>query len=74
MKLVDRETLLREREAKKKAEAEKAAEKERKKAEQAAAQALRDAQRKIKPAELFMSETDKYSKFDDKVLINITLS
>lgn len=66
VKLVDRETLLREKEAKKKVEAEKAAEKERKKAEQAAAQAQKDAQRKIKPTEMFLSETDKYSHFDDK--------
>ncbi|XP_069680399.1 cysteine--tRNA ligase, cytoplasmic [Periplaneta americana] len=66
VKLVDRETLLREKEAKKKAEAEKAAEKERKKAEQAAAQAQKDAQRKIKPTEMFLSEIDKYSQFDDK--------
>ena len=67
MKLVDKETLLREREAKKKAEAEKAAEKARKKEEQAAAQALRDEQKKMKPTEMFLSQTDKYSKFDDKV-------
>jgi cysteinyl-tRNA synthetase len=64
---MDREFLLREKEAKKAAEAEKAAEKERKKAEQAAALAQRDAQRKIKPSEMFLSETDKYSQFDDKV-------
>jgi hypothetical protein len=67
VKLVNRETLLREKEAKKVAEAAKAAEKERKKAQQAAILAERDAQRKIKPSEMFLSETDKYSKFDDKV-------
>lgn len=66
VKLVNRESLLREKEAKKVAEAAKAAEKERKKAEQAAILAERDAQRKIKPWEMFLSETDKYSKFDDK--------
>lgn len=67
MKLVDRETLLKEREAKKKLEAEKLAEKERKKKEAAAAQALKEAQKKIPPSEMFKSETDKYSKFDDQV-------
>lgn len=64
---MDREFLMREKEAKKTAEAEKAAEKERKKAEQAAIVAQRDAQRKIKPSEMFLSETDKYSQFDVKV-------
>ena len=66
VKLVDRDTLMKEREAKKALDAEKAAEKERKKAEAAAAQAAKDAQRKINPIEMFKSETDKYSKFDDK--------
>lgn len=68
IKLVDKETLLREREAKKAIEAEKAAEKERKKVEAAAAQALKDAQKKINPKEMFLKETDKYSAFDDKVM------
>lgn len=67
IKLVDKETLLREREAKKAIEAEKAAEKERKKAEAAAAQAIKDAQKKINPRDMFLHETDKYSSFDDKV-------
>lgn len=67
IKLVDKETLLRERDAKKALEAEKAAEKERKKAEAAAAQAVKDAQRKINPKDMFLHETDKYSAFDDKV-------
>lgn len=66
VKLVDRETLLKEKEAKKKAEQEKLLLKERKKAELAAAQAAKDAQKKIAPSEMFRSETDKYSKFDDK--------
>jgi len=64
VKLVGRESLLHEKEAKKVAEAAKAAKKERKKAEKAA---VRDAQKKINPQEMFLSETDKYSKFDDKV-------
>ncbi|CAH1954638.1 unnamed protein product [Acanthoscelides obtectus] len=65
VKLVDKETLLKEKEAKRKAEQEKAAEKERKKAEMVAAAAAKEAQKKIPPSELFKKETDKYSKFDD---------
>lgn len=68
VKLVDRETLLREKEAKKQAELEKAAEKERKRAELAAAQAAKDSQRKIPPGELFKGDP-KYSKFDEKVCV-----
>nr|CAD7589057.1 unnamed protein product [Timema genevievae] len=67
VKMVDRETLLQEKEVKRKLEAEKAAEKIRKKTEQLAAQAQKDAQKRIKPDEMFRSETDKYSKFDEKV-------
>lgn len=73
VKLVDKETLLREREAKRLAEAERAAEKERKKAEAAAAQAAKDAQKKINPKEMFLHETDKYSAFDDKVILQNTI-
>nr|CAI5849666.1 unnamed protein product [Callosobruchus analis] len=65
VKLVDKETLLKEKEAKKKAEQEKAAEKEKKKAELAAAAAAKEAQKRIPPTEMFRKETDKYSKFDD---------
>lgn len=68
LKLVDREVLFKEREAKRSEEARKAAEKERKKAEAAAAQAAKDAQRKINPVDLFRSETDKYSAFDERGL------
>lgn len=68
VKLVDRETLLKEREAKEKAEEAKAAEKERKKLELAQAAALKEAKRKISPSEMFLSETDKYSKFDENVI------
>jgi cysteinyl-tRNA synthetase len=67
VKLVDKESLLREKEAKKRAEAEKAAEKERRKAQQAVALIQLEAQRKVKPSELFLPETDKYSRFDEKV-------
>ncbi|XP_015599244.1 cysteine--tRNA ligase, cytoplasmic [Cephus cinctus] len=66
VKLIDKEILLKEKEAKKRQEAEKAAEKERKKAEAAAAQAAKEAQRKIPPTEMFKLEKDKYSQFDDK--------
>ncbi|CAD7088885.1 unnamed protein product [Hermetia illucens] len=68
VKLVDRETLLKEREAAKALQAEKAAEKERKKAEAAAAQAAKEAQKRIDPKVMFLSETDKYSKFDENGL------
>uniref|UniRef100_H3B5Y6 Cysteine--tRNA ligase, cytoplasmic n=1 Tax=Latimeria chalumnae TaxID=7897 RepID=H3B5Y6_LATCH len=65
VKLVDRETLLKEREEKKKIEEEKRRKKEeaaKKKQEQEAAKL---AKMKIPPSELFKSETDKYSKFDE---------
>lgn len=68
LKLVDRDVLLKEREAKRAEEARKAAEKERKKAEAAAALAAKDAQRKINPVDMFRSETDKYSAFDERGL------
>lgn len=68
VKLVDRETLLKEKEAKKAAEAERLAEKERKKQAAAEAAAAKDAQRKINPKEMFLAETDKYSQFDENVI------
>lgn len=71
VKLVDKEILLKEREMKKNLEREKQAEKERRKQELAAAEALKEAQRRIPPSEMFKSETDKYSKFDDNVGIHI---
>jgi cysteinyl-tRNA synthetase len=67
VKLVDKESLLHEKEAKKRAEAEKAAEKKRKKEEHSAALIQLEAQRKVKPSEMFLSEKEKYSQFDDKV-------
>lgn len=67
VKFVDKETLLKERESKKQAELEKANEKERKQAEAAAAQAAKDAQRKIDPAKMFLNDIDKYSLFDENV-------
>lgn len=65
VKLVDRETLLRERDAKRALEAEKAAEKERKRVAAEAVTAAKEAQRRIKPTDMFRSETDKYSAFDE---------
>ncbi|XP_058053941.1 cysteine--tRNA ligase, cytoplasmic [Anopheles bellator] len=64
LKLVPAEQLLKEREAKRAEEMRRAEEKERKRAETAAAQAAKDAQRKINPTEMFLGETDKYSAFD----------
>lgn len=67
VKLVDKTTLLKERELKKIQELEKAAEKERKKAELAQQAAAKDAAKKVNPKEMFLHETDKYSAFDEKV-------
>lgn len=71
IKLVDRETLLRERDAKKQAEAQKQALKEKKRQEAAAAAAALEAQRKINPKEMFLQETDKYSAFDERVSLKM---
>lgn len=68
VKLVNKEELLKEREAKKKADQEKILEKEKRKAEAAAAAAAKEAQRRIPPTEMFKLEKDKYSQFDDKGL------
>ncbi|KAJ8668198.1 hypothetical protein QAD02_009861 [Eretmocerus hayati] len=68
LKLCNKEELIREREAKKKAEVERAAEKERKKLEAQAAAAAKDALKKIPPQEMFRGETDKYSLFDENGL------
>uniref|UniRef100_A0A669R118 cysteine--tRNA ligase n=1 Tax=Phasianus colchicus TaxID=9054 RepID=A0A669R118_PHACC len=65
VKLVDKDTLLKEREEKKKIEEEKKRKKEeaaRKKQEQEAAKL---AKMKIPPHEMFKLEHDKYSKFDE---------
>lgn len=42
---------------------------QKRKAEAEAKQAALDAVRKIPPWEMFRSETEKYSKFDEKVFI-----
>uniref|UniRef100_A0A3Q2CZQ1 Cysteine--tRNA ligase, cytoplasmic n=1 Tax=Cyprinodon variegatus TaxID=28743 RepID=A0A3Q2CZQ1_CYPVA len=65
VKLVDKETLLKEKEDKKKMEEEKKRKKEeaaRRKQEQEMAKL---AKMKVPPCEMFRSETDKYSSFDD---------
>uniref|UniRef100_H3CGN7 Cysteine--tRNA ligase, cytoplasmic n=1 Tax=Tetraodon nigroviridis TaxID=99883 RepID=H3CGN7_TETNG len=64
VKLVDRETLMKEREEKKKMEEEKRLKKEeaaRRKQEQEVAKL---AKMKIPASEMFLAETEKYSKFD----------
>ncbi|XP_045483000.1 cysteine--tRNA ligase, cytoplasmic [Harmonia axyridis] len=68
VKLVDKEILMKEKEAKKQAELEKQKKKEERQAALLAAQAEKEALMKIPPNELFKKETDKYSKFDDKGL------
>ncbi|RWS31740.1 cysteine--tRNA ligase: cytoplasmic-like protein [Leptotrombidium deliense] len=64
-KLVDKETLLREKEEKLRIEEEKRKAKEKRKLEQLEAQALKDAQKKINPVDMFRSDTN-YSQFDEK--------
>ncbi|XP_046978679.1 cysteine--tRNA ligase, cytoplasmic [Vanessa cardui] len=64
VKLVSKEELMKEREEKKKQEAEKL----RKKQELLEAQRAKEELKKIPPSEMFKKETDKYSKFDDKGL------
>ncbi|XP_067928508.1 cysteine--tRNA ligase, cytoplasmic-like isoform X2 [Watersipora subatra] len=66
IKLVDKESLMKERAEK--IEQKKAEEKAKieKKAKQAAEKKAKEEQMKIPPSELFTSQTDKYSKFNDK--------
>lgn len=65
VKLCDRETILREREQKlKMAELKKAEELKRKK-ELEDAKREKEAKKSINPKEMFLKETDKYSKFDE---------
>ncbi|GFR22086.1 cysteine--tRNA ligase, cytoplasmic [Trichonephila clavata] len=66
IKLVDPAELAREKEIKQRIEAEKKLEKEKKKQEQEALKAAREAAKRMPPSEMFISMTDKYSKFDDK--------
>ncbi|KAJ8024001.1 Cysteine--tRNA ligase, cytoplasmic [Holothuria leucospilota] len=66
VKLVDRETLLKEREMAFKLAEEKRLKKEAAKRKEEERQAAKEAQRRIPPSEMFKHETDKYSQFDDK--------
>ncbi|XP_008556056.1 cysteine--tRNA ligase, cytoplasmic [Microplitis demolitor] len=68
IKFVNKEELLKERELKRRYEEEKLAEKERKKAEINQKALEREESKKISPKEMFRSQTDKYSKFDDSGL------
>ena len=67
LKLVGREALLKEREEKTRQEQQKKLEKERRRLEQLKVEAEREAQRRIPPHQMFRGDTDKYSKWDDKV-------
>lgn len=64
IKFVDKEELLREKKLKAEAEERKRLEKEKLKAEREA----KEAQKRIPPTEMFKSQTDKFSKFDEKGL------
>ena len=72
IKLVDRDVLMKEREEKKAVEEKKRLEKEAKKKEAADKAAALEAQKRIPPTEMFKSETDKYSQFDDKGFPTLT--
>jgi len=65
VKLVDRETLIKEREQKFAEIEKKRKEKEEAKLKQQAEKAAKDAKAKVPPAEMFLAETDKYSLFDE---------
>ncbi|XP_072905363.1 cysteine--tRNA ligase, cytoplasmic isoform X2 [Hemitrygon akajei] len=65
IKLVDRETLLREREDKKKIEEAKSKKKEEAAQKKKEQEEVKLAKMKIPPKELFQLEKDKYSKFDE---------
>ncbi|QQP32344.1 CysteinetRNA ligase_ cytoplasmiclike [Caligus rogercresseyi] len=66
IKLVSKEELLREKEQKRVADEMRALEKQRSKALGDAKKAAAEAQNKIPPGEMFLKETDKYSKFDER--------
>jgi cysteinyl-tRNA synthetase len=68
IKLVDREVLIREREDKRKREEQKKAEQLAKAELQRAKDKEREEQRKINPKDMFRSQIDKYSQFDDEGL------
>ncbi|XP_064472265.1 cysteine--tRNA ligase, cytoplasmic-like [Ornithodoros turicata] len=64
VKIVGRETLMAERLEKKKMEEKKREEKERRKREEEEARKERERLRRVNPKEMFLGETDKYSRFD----------
>ncbi|KAH8022930.1 hypothetical protein HPB51_006360 [Rhipicephalus microplus] len=64
IKVVGKEAILAEREEKRRKEEKKKEEKERRKREMELKQAERDMQRAVNPKEMFLKETDKYSRFD----------
>jgi cysteinyl-tRNA synthetase len=66
VKFVDEATLAREKAEKDRLADDKQKAKDLKKKQDEAAQAEKDAQRRIPPADLFKNQTDKYSKFDSK--------
>ncbi|KJE97474.1 cysteinyl-tRNA synthetase [Capsaspora owczarzaki ATCC 30864] len=66
VKIVDREEIMREKQREKEAREAAAAAKEEAKRKAAEDKAKKDAQNSINPAEMFLSATDKYSKFDEK--------
>ncbi|PIK48564.1 putative cysteine--tRNA ligase, cytoplasmic isoform X3 [Apostichopus japonicus] len=66
VKLVDRETLMKEREMALKQAEEKRLKKEAARRKEEERQAAKEAQRRIPPSEMFKKDVDKYSKFDDK--------
>ncbi|XP_072235975.1 cysteine--tRNA ligase, cytoplasmic isoform X2 [Leuresthes tenuis] len=65
VKLVDRETLLKEKEDKKKIEEEKKRKKEEAALKKQEQEMAKVAKMKIPPCEMFRSEKDSYSKFDE---------
>ncbi|XP_022083673.1 cysteine--tRNA ligase, cytoplasmic-like [Acanthaster planci] len=66
VKLVDRETIMRERQLAKQQAEEKQRKKEEAKRKEQEKQAAKDAQRRIPPSQMFLQETSKYSSFDEK--------
>ena len=67
VKLVSKEELMKEKEEKRRQEAEKL----KKKQDLLEAQRAKEELKKIPPYEMFKRETEKYSQFDDKVSFNI---
>ncbi|KRY31111.1 Cysteine--tRNA ligase, cytoplasmic [Trichinella spiralis] len=66
VKLVDPETLAREREQKVRLEKERLAEKEKKEAQSAAKKAEKERLQRMPASELFRRQVDKYSEFDER--------